>query len=83
VPQTTSSNIQRLEFRKLTKLQLIDYFKHLLKDARKTNFISNVDLEKHDLFKLEHIDISFLEAIVQEIGKDKTLDDITSNMEEI
>lgn len=44
VREAKSSQIQKLEFHKLTKTQLIDYFKQLLKDARKFEDVRNVDL---------------------------------------
>jgi len=67
--QKINANFIKLEFCKLTKTQLIDYFKQLLKAQRKLKYVNNIDLENHDLFKLYRIDISFLPYIVQEISQ--------------
>lgn len=49
---------------KLTKKQLIDYLRQLLKAKRKLKYVNNIDLENHDLFKMEHLDIQVLPEIV-------------------
>ena len=43
--------------------------------------MNNIDLENHDLFKMEHLDIQVLPEIVHDISADRNLDQIAAQYE--